>query len=127
MIKCMFVEPGNEFFHFDGKKFASNGLVFHEETGLYKCKIPKSQYHLLKNFIENEGTIFSKYELKQIGWGEAEIELASVVIAISSLRRLLSKNYLITVRRYGYLLTIPVHNVARNKHIMYFDERNRIV
>ncbi|TCW20776.1 winged helix-turn-helix domain-containing protein [Vibrio crassostreae] len=126
MVDYVFARSESECFYFDGKKFASNGLVFYEKTGLYKCKIPKSQYYLLKHFIEHEGVIFSKSELMQIGWGRSEIELASVVIAISSLRRILSKNYFITVRCYGYLFTIPVPNVTRNKHIMYFDEMNQI-
>lgn len=106
-------------FSLDGKIFLSNGLVFNSANMRIIGRISKAQYSILLHLHNNQGVIYSKEDLVNIGWGNKKVGVEAVVVAISQLRKILSKKYFVTVREYGYLFCLPEKSDQTNisKHI----------
>lgn len=98
---------GKQHFSLDGKVFYENGLVLDAKTENLITKISEAQFRILFGLFKSEGVILSKQELIQKGWQGMTVSEGCLLMAIFSLRQLLRRNYIITVRGIGYYFTLP--------------------
>ncbi|WP_234498100.1 winged helix-turn-helix domain-containing protein [Vibrio maritimus] len=98
---------GKKYFNLDGKIFYENGLVLDAKTERLVTKISEAQFRILFNLFESEGVIMSKQELIHKGWQGSVVSEGCLLMAIFSLRQLLKRNYIITVRGIGYYFMLP--------------------
>ncbi|QFI38661.1 hypothetical protein FR932_12770 [Moritella marina ATCC 15381] len=88
----------------DGKIISSKTkVVLDAETGLMLTIISRPQRNIINVLYNNAGIIFSKKDIKEIGWPGRVVSNSSVVVAISEIRSVIGNNRIITISGEGYL------------------------
>lgn len=88
----------------DGKIISSKTkVVLDAETGLMLTIISRPQRNIINVLYNNAGIIFSKKDIKDIGWPGRIVSNSSVVVAISEIRSVIGNNKIITISGEGYL------------------------
>ena len=78
-------------------------VVLDAKTGLMQTIISRAQRNIINVLYNNAGIIFSKKDIKEIGWPGRVVSNSSVVVAISEIRSVIGNNKIITISGEGYL------------------------
>ncbi|GIC75462.1 winged helix-turn-helix domain-containing protein [Moritella sp. F3] len=88
----------------DGKIISSKTkVILDSDTGLMLAIISRPQRNIINVLYNNAGIIFSKQDIKDIGWPGRVVSNSSVVVAISEIRSVIGNNRIITISGEGYL------------------------
>lgn len=88
----------------DGKIISSKTkVVLDAKTGLMQTIISRAQRNIINVLYNNAGIIFSKKDIKEIGWPGRVVSNSSVVVAISEIRNVIGNHRIITISGEGYL------------------------
>ncbi|WP_232784088.1 winged helix-turn-helix domain-containing protein [Moritella sp. Urea-trap-13] len=88
----------------DGKIISSKTkVILDSKTGLMLAIISRPQRNIINVLYNNAGIIFSKQDIKDIGWPGRIVSNSSVVVAISEIRSIIGNNKIITISGEGYL------------------------
>lgn len=88
-----------------------NKKVISSHTKLVKCSetmkivsfLSKPHRDIIFHLFKNSGVIYSKKELKCIGWQGKKVSNSSVLVAISEIRQVIGDRSIMTVTGEGYM------------------------
>ncbi|WP_017222981.1 winged helix-turn-helix domain-containing protein [Moritella dasanensis] len=87
----------------DGKIISSKTkVILDSDSGLMLAIISRPQRNIIHMLYKNAGMIFSKQNIKDIGWPGRIVSNSSVVVAISEIRSVLGNDKIITISGEGY-------------------------